>query len=333
MGYACRHSGACCTARWPIPIERDRALAVQAAIAAGRVHAPDGLVPGRRPRHRRTSPACLRGSRAGRACSTGPMERRRVCRVPAAAPSTHCGPSPAATSRMCASSIHEACTSRCRTSARPRPIGCSTWTSRCRLSRDLPYRSRVSSPRASTHERRCRQPNSVLWGRHLAPHPAPCPPPARVPASSPGTPSANGSGCWSRAWVVIRVSRMPRASARSIARGPRSSPAGPGPKRLPTSCASGIRWWLPSGGAGRTSSAAISPPKLTPRGRCTLARARRPSSGWWACRGSCCRSKRARACLSRGRGLDRPALTEAVRQADLLLVHYADPFRFHRHDA
>ena len=66
------------------------------------------------------------------------MERRRVGRVPAAAPSTHCGPSPAATSRMCASSIHEACTSRCRTSVRPRPIGCSTWRSTCRSSRDLP---------------------------------------------------------------------------------------------------------------------------------------------------------------------------------------------------
>jgi len=40
LGYACRHSGACCTARWPIPIERDRAAAVQAAIDAGRLHAP-----------------------------------------------------------------------------------------------------------------------------------------------------------------------------------------------------------------------------------------------------------------------------------------------------
>jgi Fe-S-cluster containining protein len=38
--YHCRHSGACCTARWPIPIERDRASAVQAAIDAGRLHAP-----------------------------------------------------------------------------------------------------------------------------------------------------------------------------------------------------------------------------------------------------------------------------------------------------
>ena len=34
-----------------------------------------------------------------------------------------------------------------------------------------------------------------------------------------------------------------------------------------------------------------------------------------------------RACLTRQARLDRPALTEAVRQADLLLLHYADPFR------
>lgn len=37
VGYACRHSGACCTSRWPIPIERDRAAGVQRAIDEGRV--------------------------------------------------------------------------------------------------------------------------------------------------------------------------------------------------------------------------------------------------------------------------------------------------------
>ena len=40
LDYACRHSGACCRARWPIPIERDRAAAVSNAIASGRVSAP-----------------------------------------------------------------------------------------------------------------------------------------------------------------------------------------------------------------------------------------------------------------------------------------------------
>lgn len=40
LAYACRHSGACCTAGWPIPIEHDRAAAVASAIAAGRVEAP-----------------------------------------------------------------------------------------------------------------------------------------------------------------------------------------------------------------------------------------------------------------------------------------------------
>jgi hypothetical protein len=37
LGYACRHSGACCSSRWPIPIERDRAARVEQEIAAGRV--------------------------------------------------------------------------------------------------------------------------------------------------------------------------------------------------------------------------------------------------------------------------------------------------------
>ncbi len=37
LGYACRHSGACCSSRWPIPIERDRAAGVQRAIDEGRV--------------------------------------------------------------------------------------------------------------------------------------------------------------------------------------------------------------------------------------------------------------------------------------------------------
>jgi Fe-S-cluster containining protein len=40
LGYACRHSGACCTARWPIPIERDRVAGVQRAIDDGAVRAP-----------------------------------------------------------------------------------------------------------------------------------------------------------------------------------------------------------------------------------------------------------------------------------------------------
>lgn len=35
LGYACRHSGACCSSRWPIPIERDRAALVQRAIDEG----------------------------------------------------------------------------------------------------------------------------------------------------------------------------------------------------------------------------------------------------------------------------------------------------------
>lgn len=35
VDYACRHSGACCTSGWPIPVERDRATAIQAIVDRG----------------------------------------------------------------------------------------------------------------------------------------------------------------------------------------------------------------------------------------------------------------------------------------------------------
>jgi Fe-S-cluster containining protein len=53
VGYACRHSGACCSSRWPIPIERDQAAGVQRAIDEGSVSPvvtpwfrPDPIAPG-----------------------------------------------------------------------------------------------------------------------------------------------------------------------------------------------------------------------------------------------------------------------------------------------
>lgn len=32
VGYACRHRGACCTAGWPIPVEHDRAIAIRSLV-------------------------------------------------------------------------------------------------------------------------------------------------------------------------------------------------------------------------------------------------------------------------------------------------------------
>jgi Fe-S-cluster containining protein len=40
LPYACRHSGVCCSSRWPIPIERDRAARVQHAVDSGSVPVP-----------------------------------------------------------------------------------------------------------------------------------------------------------------------------------------------------------------------------------------------------------------------------------------------------
>jgi Fe-S-cluster containining protein len=33
--YGCRHTGACCTSNWPIPVERDRFARIEAAVASG----------------------------------------------------------------------------------------------------------------------------------------------------------------------------------------------------------------------------------------------------------------------------------------------------------
>ena len=38
--YRCRHSGACCTSNWPIPIEADRLARVRAALASGSLRVP-----------------------------------------------------------------------------------------------------------------------------------------------------------------------------------------------------------------------------------------------------------------------------------------------------
>lgn len=38
--YRCRHAGACCTARWPIPVEADRLAAMRAAVASGTLRSP-----------------------------------------------------------------------------------------------------------------------------------------------------------------------------------------------------------------------------------------------------------------------------------------------------
>ena len=43
--YLCRHSGACCTAGWPIPVEEDRLRSLAAAVADGRLVPSSSLRP------------------------------------------------------------------------------------------------------------------------------------------------------------------------------------------------------------------------------------------------------------------------------------------------
>jgi Fe-S-cluster containining protein len=40
-GYRCQHAGACCTSRWPIPLERSRVEIVRRAVADGRIAVPE----------------------------------------------------------------------------------------------------------------------------------------------------------------------------------------------------------------------------------------------------------------------------------------------------
>jgi hypothetical protein len=44
VAYACRHSGACCGAGWPVPIERAVVPAIDKAVAAGRIRPADESV-------------------------------------------------------------------------------------------------------------------------------------------------------------------------------------------------------------------------------------------------------------------------------------------------
>ena len=44
VDYACRHSGACCRAGWPLPVESRVVPAIDAAVTAGRVPTVDGSV-------------------------------------------------------------------------------------------------------------------------------------------------------------------------------------------------------------------------------------------------------------------------------------------------
>ncbi len=73
LPYRCRHSLACCSSGWPIPIERDRATAVEREVATGQVHPLHDTLAGAR--RRRT-----RAKWPGRSSSTC-----RAMRVPASA--------------------------------------------------------------------------------------------------------------------------------------------------------------------------------------------------------------------------------------------------------
>src|SRR5262245_50829867 len=88
--YACRHSGACCTADWPIPIEADRLVRLQSALASGLLRAvSDGSTPlvathswpnaSLAHEFRSDTPAVL--GRHGHACVFFDEDGGRLCRI------------------------------------------------------------------------------------------------------------------------------------------------------------------------------------------------------------------------------------------------------------
>src|SRR6185295_13330944 len=80
--YQCRHSGNCCTSRWPIPIERDRLERLRIALNRRQIEAVDSAAP-----HwiangdaQAETPAVL-GVTAGHACVFFDAAAGRTCRI------------------------------------------------------------------------------------------------------------------------------------------------------------------------------------------------------------------------------------------------------------
>ena len=329
VGYACRHSGACCTARWPIPIERDRAPAVQAAIAAGRVHAPEDWY-----RAAPEAPADVAGVLARQPSGACVFHRPdgEVSGLPSAG--------------GCA--IHPL-----------RPVACRHFPYVCVIDpRGVHVTLSHFCPTAANRLFDVEVDVSIVKGpavplEGVEPEGLDAReglPPAELGAqgpalgAAPGTMPAPGTRprllSWDAVsqWERMLVARLGKNSsipdAPSVGAFDRARAAVLPGWAWPEAPADVVRFWhslvAPQWGGwtqviGRYLAAkahaswamhlGTGPPaveRMVGVSRIVL------------------QVEATRACLSRGGGLDRPALTEALRQADLLLVHYADPFRFHR---
>jgi Fe-S-cluster containining protein len=318
VSYACRHTGVCCSSRWPIPIELDRAAAVRQAVRAGNVADAAGgwLEP------RPGMPADMAGVLALQA-SGACIFHRAGASADDRDPSGRCG-------------IHAM-----------RPVSCEhfpfvcvvdprgvhvTLSHYCPTAADLLFLqdgaleivegppvledgrepegldARESLPPVSAHDGRASSPPRLMdWAEVTA---------------------------WERAFVASLASdvRIPEAPDLALV------------DRAISCVAPGLDWPHPMEDAGRLWHEHVGPqwgPWARVVGRYLASRAH---ASWAMCLGrgpgdveqavavarAVLQVEAIRACASSDLALDRRCLTLAIRRTDLLLLHYADAARWWR---
>jgi Fe-S-cluster containining protein len=312
LPYRCRHSGACCTARWPIPIERDRAAAVQAAIGEGRVDEPDGWC-----RPAPEAPLEIAGVLALRGSGACVFYR----------PTSPCSPGAGG----CA--IHPV-----------RPSSCEHFPYVCVVDpRGVHVTLSHFCPTAAGLLFDAAGPARVVEGPPvLSGGRTPEGLDARESLPPAATEAATRLLSWEEvtAWERALVGRLLEAPGTAepprLAEFARARAAVPAPWTWPEAPAASVERWhalvRPSWGQW---AAAI--------GRYLASKAH---ASWAMCLGEGPRDverlvdlartvlqiEATRACVAAGRALDRSLLTHALRRSDLLLMHLANPHRLYRAD-
>jgi Fe-S-cluster containining protein len=348
LAYACRHSGACCTAGWPIPIERDHAAAVGEAIAARRVPAPPAWY-----QPDPDAPAEVAGvlTRQGDGACVfyrPPQEGARPSRIGGCAIHAFRPVSCRHFPYVCVTDprgVHVTLSHFCPTAASllfdsdrevaivegpPVPIDGSEIEG-------LDARESLPPVAPTTqHPAPCTAPTTQ--------HPAPCTAPGTqhpAPCTAPGTlHPAPGTGSRLLSWDA--VTRWEHALVERLA-GDTRVPDPPREiefDRARAAIAPGWSWPDAPRGLATAWRTLVAPEWGCWSGIVGRYLAARAHASWAMHLGAgtsdvermvelsrtVLQVEASRACLRRQRPLDRDALTEAIRQSDLLLLHLADPY-------
>jgi Fe-S-cluster containining protein len=321
LAYRCRHSGACCSVRWPIPIERERADRVSGAIARGEV-APAPVrwlrpAPGAPDDIAGLLTQCADGHcvfHRSRGVQLQPDESRR-CAIHADRPSS-CEHFPFVC-LLDARGVHVTLSHYCPTVARllltadpvrvvegPPVFASGRVPEGLDARESLPPVDQWAEPSRTDRPRLMSWDDVSAWERALVADVAQG---AGVPA--PDCPPDDGMFEHARAAVPAPLS-WPEAPPRlAAAWARRVAPAWP-------TLAPIVRRYL---AARAFASWAL-----------YLGDGPRDVLGAVALAATVLRVEAVRQCVVSGRGLDAALLIEAVRQSDLLLAHYADPARLTR---